>query len=124
MADLTEISFTGGKMPEIDEAVKSPTWMANIRTFFTKDDIDHMGQQGIDLATYEGVKANAIRVMGATEPPDAAMPPDPAWKWSQARWDTFKNWIVNGYAFGTAVQPAAMFRLEAVAARVRKVLAR
>lgn len=108
-------------MPPTDEPVKNPTWMADIRFFFTAEDIDHMGRRGIDLATYEGVKANAVRVLGATEPPDATMPPDPREKWSAARWDTFKNWIVNGYPFGTAVpQPGSARMLAAAPSRLRR----
>ena len=107
-------------MSAFDEPVKNPTWMADIRFFFTPDDIDHMGKRGIDLATYDGVKANAIRIMGATEPPDASMPPDPSAKWSQARSTTFKNWIVNGYPFGTAVPQGAFLMANLAAARLRK----
>lgn len=111
-------------MPPTDEPVKNPTWLADIRFFFTPEDINHMGRRGIDLATYAGVKANAIRVMGATEPPDATMPPDPREKWSEARWATFKNWIVNGYPFGTAVPqrvPREMLRTRLLtASRVRR----
>lgn len=106
-------------MPTPEEPVKNPTWMADIRFFFTQEDIDHMGMRGIDLATYEGVKANALRVLGATEPPDATMPKDRE-KWTQARWETFKDWIVNDYPFGTALlQPAAIV-VTAAAGRVRK----
>ena len=82
-------------MPTSEEPVTKPTWMADIRFFFTPEDIDHMGKRGIDLATFEGVKTNALRIFGATEPPDATMPPDPRDNWTQARWDTFKNWIVS-----------------------------
>lgn len=100
--------------------VKNPTWMVDIRFFFTPEDSDHMGKRGIDLATYEGVKTNALRVLGATEPPDATMPPDPRDKWTQARWDTFKNWIVNGYPFGTAIPQPVLVMATAAARRVRK----
>ena len=109
-------------MAQTEKPVADPTWLRDIRAFFTAEDIDHMGQRGIDLATYDGVKANALRVLGATEPPDATMPPDAARKWSQARWETFKNWIVDGYPFGTAAsQPtlSGSFVLN-TAARVRK----
>jgi hypothetical protein len=93
--------------------------MADIRFFFTPEDIDHMGEKGIDLATYEGVKTNAVRIFGATEPPDATMPPDPRDNWTQARSDTFKNWIVNDYPFGTAI-PQPIPPVAADAQRVRK----
>ena len=108
-------------MPTIEEPVRNPTWMADIRFFFTPEDVNHMGRLGIPLDTYAAVKANAIRVLGVTEPPDASMPPGARDKWSQAKWDTFKNWIVNGYPFGTAVaQPFALFEAAAAAGRVRK----
>jgi hypothetical protein len=107
-------------MPTYEEPVKEPTWMTDIRFFFRPEDIDHMGEKGIDLATYEGVKANAIRIFGATEPPNATMPPDPSGKWTQARWATFKNWIINGYPFGTAVPQPAFSLATTAAQRVRK----
>ena len=90
-------------MPTSEGAVNEPTWMADIRFFFTLEDIDHMGERGIDLATYWGVKTNAVRIFDATEPPDAKMPPDPRDNWTQARWDTFKNWIVTDFPFGRAI---------------------
>jgi len=106
-------------MMKPEEPVKNPTWMADIRFFFTQDDINHMGMRGLDLATYEGVKENALRVLGATEPPDATMPMGGE-MWTQARWDTFKNWIVNDYPFGTALPQEAPMVLTAAAGRVRK----
>ena len=42
--------------------VDNPTYMAHIRYFFEDVDIDHMRPLGIDLATYEGVKFNALRI--------------------------------------------------------------
>ena len=106
-------------MPISEEPVKNPTWIADIRFFFTPEDIDHMGERGIDLATCEGVKTNAVRIFGATEPPDATMPPDPRDNWTQERSDTFRNWIVNGYPFGTAI-PQPVPPVAATAQRVRK----
>ncbi|MDQ3666554.1 MAG: tyrosinase family protein [Acidobacteriota bacterium] len=107
-------------MRNLEDPVENPTWMADIRFFFTPEDIDHMGRLGIDLATYAGVKANAVRILGATEPPDATMPPDTSRQWSQARWDTFKNWIVNGYPFGTALPDTSLFLTASRARRVRR----
>jgi tyrosinase len=102
-----------------DQPVANPTWMADIRNFFTPTDIACMSSMGIDLATYDGVKANAIRIFGVTEPPDASMPKGEP-KWSQARWDTFKNWIVNGYPYGT-VAPIQLPALSNPSAqRIRK----
>lgn len=106
-------------MMTLEESVKDPTWMTDIRFYFTQEDIDHMGMRGIDLATYDGVKANALRILGATEPPDASMPKGRD-KWTQARWDTFKNWIVNDYPFGTALPQPAPIMVAAAVGRVRK----
>jgi tyrosinase len=88
-----------------DQVVASPTYMADIRLFFRPEDIDHMGAKGIDLATYDGVKRNALAIFAHTAPPTADMPPDDAGKWSAERSQTFKNWIVNGCPLGSATPP-------------------
>lgn len=102
--------------------VSNPTYMANIRFFFTQDDIQHMGSKGIDLSTYDGVKTNAVAIFLHTAPPTPDMPPDPLPKWSADQSQTFKNWIINGYPLGTTT--AAAVRAEAAEAvtpeRVRK----
>jgi tyrosinase len=88
-----------------DQIVASPTYMADIRFYFRPEDVDHMGLKGRDLGTYDGVMRNAHVVLTHTAPPNADMPPDPAGKWSAERWQTFRNWIVNGYPVGTATPP-------------------
>lgn len=85
-----------------DKVVENPTYMEHIRNFFADVDIEHMGQLGIDLSTYDGVKAKATSIYFQTQPPDAKMPPPPAPPWSQARSDTFRNWIVDGCPRGAA----------------------
>jgi tyrosinase len=109
-------------MSRTDTLSSPPTWMADVRHYFTPEDIDHMGRRGIDLATYDGVREHAIRILGATEPPDATMPPDPSRRWDQDRWDRFKQWIVAGYPLGTPEAPALAFGHRAVRAgqRVRR----
>jgi len=88
-----------------DQVVASPTYMADIRFFFRPEDVDHMAGQGKNLGTYDGVKRNSGAVLAQTKPPNAHMPPDPAGKWSAERWQTFKNWTLNGYPVGTATPP-------------------
>ena len=88
-----------------DQVIADPTYMANIRFFFRPEDIEHMAPKGIDLGTYDGVKANAAAIFAHTAPPNADMPPDAAGKWSAERSQTFQNWIVNGCPLGTATQP-------------------
>jgi tyrosinase len=105
-----------------DPVVDHPTWFGQIRDFFTKDDIDHMGAKGIDLGTYNGVVANAISIYAQTSA--GSMPPDPYSKWSANRAQTFLNWITDNYPVGTAPAPAAgrarAARAAVTAARMRK----
>ena len=102
--------------------VKNPTYMADIRQFFTDDDIAHMGPKGIDLSSYDGVKKNAPTIYIHTRQPDGDMPPDPYPKWTADMSATFFNWIMNGYPMGSAVVAAPMLQAEAMLAtgRVRK----
>lgn len=86
-----------------EQVVASPTYMADIRGFFRTDDIEHMAFKGIDLATYDGVKRNALSIFTHTAPPTPDMPPDVAGHWSTERSQTFRNWIVNGFPMGSAI---------------------
>jgi hypothetical protein len=109
--------------PTPDEpVVENPTYMGDIRHFFTQDDITHMAAKGIDLGTYDGVKGHAGPIFIHTLQPGGDMPPDPAPKWSAARSQTFKNWIRARFPVGTATAPttAPMDVAEAVPARLRK----
>jgi tyrosinase len=107
-----------------DQVVASPTYMAHIRFFFRPEDVAHMGAKGIKLGTYEDVKANAPTVYAHTAPPSADMPPDPAGKWSAARSETFRNWIINGCPLGSATPQAGVSALiEASGGRIRKNVA-
>jgi len=108
-------------MSTTEDPVKNPTWMADIRFYFTTDDVNHMRKGGIELGTYEGVKENAVRVYGVTLPPNASMPLDPAPKWSQARSDTFMNWILNGHPYGTAVPQPLSLRAAFAAAPAQRL---
>ena len=82
-----------------DTEIQNPTYMADIRHFFRPQDIGCMAGLGIDLATYEGVKFNAMRIYFKVR--DGEMPEGgPAW--SKARTETFYNWMKNDYPRGTA----------------------
>ncbi|WP_127506621.1 tyrosinase family protein [Actinoplanes solisilvae] len=89
----------------VEQVVASPTYLADIRNFFRPEDIEHMALKGIDLATYDGVKRNALSVFTHTAPPTPDMPPDAEGQWSAERSQTFRNWIVNGFPMGVAVPP-------------------
>ena len=86
--------------------VANPTYMADIRHFFETIDIDHMRNYGINLATYEGVKFNALRVYFRTK--EGTMPPEASRKWSEARIETFYNWMRNGYPRGLVAPEAVV----------------
>lgn len=83
-----------------DPVVGNPTYMADIRHFFRPEDVQHMGDRGIPIGSYEDLKANATRVLAVTAPPNAYMPPDETGKWTQNRWQTFLNWINTKYPEG------------------------
>lgn len=87
-----------------ERPVEHPTYLGHIRHFFDDDtDIDHMREIGIDLATYEGVKLNALRVYVRTN--EGTMPPSSDRRWSKARVQTFYNWLKHGCPRGVA-EPA------------------
>ena len=84
-----------------EKPVENPTYLGHIRHFFDEDpDIDHMRELGIDLATYEGVKFNALRVYVRTN--EGTMPPSSDRRWSKARVQTFYNWLKHGCPRGVA----------------------
>lgn len=103
-----------------DPVVENPTYMGDIRHFFTDDDINHMRFMGITLGTYEGVRDHAFIIHFHTSPPNADMPLGRP-KWSPNRVQTFTNWVSNGYPLGTATaQVGRMLEATASAERVRK----
>lgn len=110
-----------------DPVIANPTYMADIRHFFTTEDVQHMAAKNIDLGTYDGVKGQAINIYQQTSagtmpppPPDSDEPP-----WSANKVQTFLNWMTNGYPVGSAtavpVEPAPPEG--ATAGRVRKNVA-
>lgn len=108
-----------------DNLVDDPTWFGQIRYFFTDDDVGHMNLKGIDLATYDGVKANAVSVYSQTQA--GSMPPEGYPKWSAKRVQTFLNWITGDFPLGTppAVSPDGVRELSFIAdaGRVRRDIA-
>jgi hypothetical protein len=101
--------------------MSTPTYMGEIRHFFTPEDQEHMAGFNIDLSTYAGVRREAINIYFMTEPPNAQMPPDPARHWSVEQSQTFKAWIAAGYPMGVAAPaPAGVAEAAPAAVRVRK----
>lgn len=100
-----------------DQEIQNPTYLGDIRHFFDPVDLDHMGQLGIDLSTYEALKERATSVFFQTKPPTASMPPGADRKWSVERSSTFENWIRNGFPLGV---PTPELPTTGTADRVRK----
>jgi hypothetical protein len=80
-----------------DPVVPNPTWTGNIRGFFTPGEISCMQGQGIDLSSYDDVKANAQDIYGETSSGNMPLGGTP---WSANRVQTFQNWMNNGYQMG------------------------
>jgi hypothetical protein len=112
------MSSTGGT----DQVVENPTYMKDIRAFFTPTDIAHMNGLGVGLATYDDVKKRAVQIFFMTKPPDGPMPPGRPWSVAQSQ--TLENWIRNGCPLGTptpqSAPPAAADAAGATGGRVRK----
>lgn len=107
--------------PSKKTAVKNPTWYADIRYMFTDIDKDHMGNQSLDLSSYDAVRENGSSIYAQVSAGN--MPPKNPW--SKAWVDTFLNWLIAGYPKGT--QPASTIIAEALsstaassATRIRK----
>jgi len=69
-----------------------PTWNNPIKSFFRQFDIDSMKDMGIDLGSYESVKAHAQAIYKRTSAGE--MPCDEPWP--QERVATFKQWLDAG----------------------------
>lgn len=104
-------------------AADAPTWYGDIRHMFTATDISHMSPQGLDLTSYDSVKAHASGIYQAVA--TNMMPPEKPWPQEQK--DTFLAWMTNNYPKGTtpiSVRAQGLVQLKAAApkkaSRVRK----
>jgi hypothetical protein len=71
------------------------SFAADIRPLFRDSpDIDSMKEYGLDLSSYEGVKAQAGAIYARLE--DGSMPCDDAWPKEQR--ELFKQWMDEGMA--------------------------
>jgi tyrosinase len=88
-----------------DSIIENPTYMEHVRHFFDDEDLEHMfEEENLDLTTYPALKDAATDVDLHTRPPNAHMPPEPERKWSQERWQSFRNWMGHDFPLG-APQP-------------------
>lgn len=98
--------------------VANPTWYDPIRQMFTSTDVDHMSAMGLDLTSYDEVRASAGPIYGQVSM--GSMPPDNPW--SQDMVTTFLNWMSNGYPKGSPdpAQVAVLGTTAPTASRIRK----
>ena len=68
----------------------------DIRPMFTDMDIAHMKREGIDLSSYDDVKANADDICAQTS--TGRMPPKTSGEvaWTKDQCDKFKSWQNQG----------------------------
>lgn len=96
-----------------DNILDTPNWDEHIRNFFLPGDVGCMGDQGIDLSSYYGVRLNADRIHFHTS--RGSMPPNAAGRWTATKVQNFYNWMAAGYPVGVTDfhiydldQPAAL----------------
>jgi hypothetical protein len=89
--------------PPGDGPVATPTYLGNIKAFFSAGEIGCMGAQGIDLSSYDGVRHHATDIYEQT---NAGNMPMGGTRWGAAQVQTFLNWIKTGFPMGTAPDPA------------------
>src|SRR3954451_3649701 len=88
-------SFTAAA-PSKTDPVANPTWYGDIRYMFDGTDQAHMGNQGLDLTSYDAVVGSAGGIYGQVS--GGFMPPGSPWPaaWTQ----TFLNWMIANYPKG------------------------
>jgi hypothetical protein len=101
--------------------VAHPTWYDTIRLMFTQADIEHMGNQDLDLTSYEQVQTASGNIYGQVAAQN--MPPGDPWTADMVQ--TFLNWMTDGCPKGVPAsgQISAMLAMAATkpaAARIRK----
>jgi Ferritin-like len=75
-----------------------PTSFArDILPLFRLKDAQHMNFKGVDLQTYDGVRASAALILDRVSNADAPMPPPPDQRWTKAQTDLFERWIAEDF---------------------------
>lgn len=106
--------------PSPGAPVADPTWYGNIRQMFTSIDVNHMSKQGLDLTSYEQVRATAGAIYGQVSLGN--MPPGQPWSPDMVQ--TFFNWMANGFKKGTPTLVSASALSINAATRIRKDIER
>ena len=81
---------------ETDRKAGCTSYKTDIRPKFTKEDVDHMNDLGMDLNDYSAVKSNADVILTRLTDRDSPMPPPPRGPWSPEWIQCFKDWINGG----------------------------
>jgi tyrosinase len=101
--------------------VAHPTWYDTIRLMFTPTDIEHMGNQDLDLTSYEQVQTASGNIYGQVASKN--MPPGNPWTADMDQ--TFLNWMSDGCPKGTPTSDQvyatlSMAAAKTAASRIRK----
>ncbi|HEV7486937.1 MAG TPA: hypothetical protein VGQ65_14760 [Thermoanaerobaculia bacterium] len=73
------------------------TWNKDIKQLFNSVDIEHMGEQGLDLASYATVSKRANGILRRLKDPDDPMPPpEDGGPWPADKIAKFEWWAKNG----------------------------
>lgn len=98
---LTSIPESPGDPDSGGGNLDSPTWQADIKGLFNDGDIACMKRRGLDLSSYQDVKANAQSILDSIA--SGFMPPGNPWP---QNWiDTFRRWIEIGAPEGGTPVP-------------------
>jgi hypothetical protein len=79
----------------VDSATRPiPTsFVRDVLPLFRLKDVQHMNFKGVDLQTYDGVRASAALILDRVSDAGAQMPPPPDQRWTKAQIDLFARWI-------------------------------
>ena len=72
------------------------SFKANILPLFTKTDIAHMNNEGLDLTDYDTVAGAASVIYQKLTAKTNFMPPPPEGPWPKKNIDLFNEWIQQG----------------------------
>ena len=80
-----------------DKQAVCASYAADIRPKFTDEDVQHMNDMiGMDLGSYETVRANADVILERLESTSSPMPPPPRGPWPPDWIECFRQWMANG----------------------------
>lgn len=68
------------------------SYAKDIKSLFRSSDIASMKRQGLDLGSYEQVRASADKILSRLE--DGSMPCDG--RWDKEDIDKFRQWLTDG----------------------------